>query len=91
MFGCNPRGLACGCCDVVIFPFIEVGLLEVASYSDDSMRTRHLEHQVSVVGDGHELGVAWLVQDGVIGAEEIRYFEGERFRVEIGSSSERHG
>ena len=51
--------MARGCHDVIIFLFIEVGLLEVASYSDDSVRTRHLELQVGVVGDDHELGVAW--------------------------------
>jgi hypothetical protein len=83
--------LACGYRDVIIFPLIEVGLLEVASYSDDSVRTGHFELQVVVVGDGHELGVAWLAQDGVIGTGEIRYFEGERFHVEIGLTFERHG
>ena len=91
VFWSSPRGLAHGCHDVMIFPFIEVGLLEVASYSDDSVRTRHLELWVGVVGDDHELGVAWSAQDGVIGVGEIRYFEGERFRAEIGSSSEHHG
>ena len=91
MFGFNLQGLACGYGDVVIFPFIEVGLLEVASYTDDSMRTGHLELYVGVVGDGHELGVAWSAQDGMIGAGEIFYFKGERIRVEIGSTFEHHG
>ena len=46
--------------DVVVLPFTEVGLLKVTSYGDDPMRTGHLELEVSVVGDDHELGIAWL-------------------------------
>ena len=91
MFRFSPWGLARGCHDVIIFPFIEVGLLEVASYSDDSMRTGQLELQVGVVRDIHELSVAWLAQDGMIGSWKIHYFEGECFCVEIGLTSERHG
>ena len=55
------------------------------------MRTRHLELEVSVVGDDHELGVAWSAQDGMIGTGEIRYFKGEHFHVDIGSTCECHG
>ena len=68
-----------------------MGLLEVASYSDDFMRTEHLELRVGVFGDDHEHGVAWSAQDGMIGVGEICYFKGERFYVEIGSTSEHHG
>jgi hypothetical protein len=59
MFGFGPLGLARDCHNIIIFSFTEVGLLEVASYIDDSVRTGHLELQVGVVGDGHELGVTW--------------------------------
>ena len=59
MFEFSPHGLARDYHDVVIFVFMEVGLLEVTSYSDDYVRTRHLEFQVGVVGDGHELDVGW--------------------------------
>ena len=90
MFRFSPQGLACGCCDVMVFSFTEVGLLEVTSYSDDFVRTEHLELQIGVVGDGHELGVTWSSQDGTIGIGEICYFEGERFRAEIGSISAEH-
>jgi hypothetical protein len=83
--------LAHGCHDVIIFLFTEVGLLEVASYSDDPMRIGHLELQAGVVGDGHEFGVAGSTQDGMIGAGEICYFEGEHFCAKVGSISERHG
>ena len=67
-----------------------MGPLEVASYSDDPMRAEHLELQVGVVGDNYELGIAWSTQDGVVGTEEIRYFEGERFCAKVGSTSEHH-
>ena len=91
MFRISPRGLARSYHDVVVLPFIEVGLLKVSTYSDDPVWARHLELQVGVVGDGHELGVAWSAQDGMIGAGEIFYFKGERIRVEIGSTFEHHG
>jgi hypothetical protein len=83
--------LACNCRDVVVLPFTEVGLLKVASYGDDPVGTGHLEFEVGVVGDGHKLGVVWSTQDGVVGAGEIRYFKGECFHAEVGSTSKRHG
>jgi hypothetical protein len=83
--------LACGYHDVVVPSFIEVGLLKVASYGDDPMRTGHLELEVSVVGDDDELGIARLTQDGMVGVGEIHYFEGDHFCVEVGSTSECHG
>jgi hypothetical protein len=52
------------------------------------MRTRHVELEVSVIGDGHELGIAWLPQDGVVGAREVRYLEGERFHAEVCTTPE---
>ena len=58
VFGISPQGLAHSYHDVVVLSFIEVGLLKVATYSDDPMWARHLELQVGVVGDGHELGEA---------------------------------
>ena len=37
-----------------------VGMLEGGADSDDSVGARHLQLEVGVVGDGHELHVAWL-------------------------------
>ena len=51
--------MACNYRDIIVLPFIEVGLLEVASYGDDPVRTRHVELEVGVDGNGHELVVAW--------------------------------
>lgn len=34
-------------------------MLEVALHCYEPIRARYLELQVVVVGDGHELGVAW--------------------------------
>ena len=65
--------------------------MKVASYGDDPMRTGHLELEVSVIGDGHKLGVARSTQDGMVGTREIRYFEGEHFYAEVGLTSEHHG
>ena len=41
------------------------------------MGTKHLELEVGVDGDGHELRVAWLSQDGVVSSVEPNHFEGE--------------
>jgi hypothetical protein len=54
-----------------------VGLLKITSYGDDSARAGHLELHIGVVSDGHELGVAWLAQEGMVGARKVRYLKGE--------------
>ena len=44
-----------------------VGVLARHADGDDAVRTRHLELEVGVVGDSHELGVAWSAQYHVVG------------------------
>jgi hypothetical protein len=71
-----------------------VALISVAvrgSDGDDSLGARHLELEVSVVGDDHELGVAWSSQHRVIGSSKPDYLEGEGFLSEVGGSSEADG
>ena len=43
-----------------------VGMQKGATHSDDVVRSQHLQLKVGVVGDYHELGVAWPPQDGVV-------------------------
>jgi hypothetical protein len=77
----------------VLYAF-HVALVSVAvrgSDGDDSLGGRHLELEVSVVGDGHELGVARSSQHRVIGPSEPNYLEGEGFLSEVGGSSEANG
>jgi hypothetical protein len=67
-----------------------VALVSVAvrgSDSDGSLGARHLELEVSVVGDGHELGIAWSSQHRVIGPSEPNYLEGEGFLSEVGAAT----
>ena len=45
-----------------------VGVLELGADGDDAPWTRHLQLEVGVVGDGHELGVAGTGKDGVVGS-----------------------
>jgi hypothetical protein len=61
------------------------------SNSDDSLGARYLELEISVVGDGHELGVAWSSQHRVIGSSEPDYLESGGFPSEVGGSSEADG
>jgi hypothetical protein len=71
-----------------------VALVSVAvrgSDGDDSVRARHLELEVRVVGDGHELGVARSPQHRMIGSSKPDHLEHEGFPAEVGGSSEADG
>jgi hypothetical protein len=46
---------------------------------DDPVGARHLELEVGVVGDGHELSVAWPPQYCVVGSSEPDHLEREGF------------
>jgi hypothetical protein len=78
-------------CDVIVLSFVEEGQLKVTFYGDYPMGTEHLKLEVGIVGDGHELGIAWSAQDGMVGIREVHYFEGECFYAEVGSTSKHHG
>ena len=62
---------------------IVVGLLETALDGDDPLRARHLELEVAVVGDSHELGEAWLIKEGVVDTGEVDDLEGEWLLAEV--------
>jgi hypothetical protein len=66
--------------------FVRVALR--GSDGDDPVGVWHLELEVGVVGDGHELGVAWPSQHRVVGPSEPNHLEGEGFLSEVGGSSE---
>jgi hypothetical protein len=61
------------------------------SDGDDPVRARHLELEVGVVGDDHELGIAWSSQHRVVGPSEPDHLEGESFLSEVGGSPEADG
>ena len=52
---------------------------------------RHLELQVGVVGDGHELHVAWPPQYRVVGSSEPNHLERQGLPSEVGGCSEADG
>ena len=54
-----------------------VGLLEGGADGDDPMGARHLQLEICIVGDDHELRVAWSSQDGVESSGEPNHLEGE--------------
>jgi hypothetical protein len=58
---------------------------------DGSVGAWHLELEVRVVGDNHELGVARSSQHRVIGPSEPDHLESEGFLSEVGGSSEADG
>jgi hypothetical protein len=58
------------------------------SDGDDPVGARHLELEVGVVGDDHELGVARSSQHRVVGSSEPDHLEREGFLSEVGGSSE---
>jgi hypothetical protein len=58
---------------------------------DDPVGARHLELEVGVVGDDHELGVAWSPQHCVVGSSEPDHLKREGFLSEVGGSLEADG
>jgi hypothetical protein len=50
---------------------------------DDPVGARHLELEIGVVGDGHELGVAWPPQHCVVGSLKPDHFEREGLPSEL--------
>jgi hypothetical protein len=63
----------------------------VGADGDDPVGARHLELEVGVVGDGHELGVTWSRQHCVVGSSEPDHLEREGFLSEVGGSPEADG
>jgi hypothetical protein len=61
------------------------------SDGDDPVGARHLELEVGVVGDDHELGVAWSPQHCVVGSSEPDHLKREGFLSEVGGSPEADG
>jgi hypothetical protein len=71
-----------------------VALVSVAvrgSDGDGPVGAWHLELEVRVVGDSHELGVARSSQYRVIGSSEPDHLESEGFLSKVGGSSEADG
>jgi hypothetical protein len=58
-------------------------LLKAALNDDDSLRAGHLELEVSVVGDGHELGKAWSTKEDVVDTRKVDDLEGEWLLAEV--------
>jgi hypothetical protein len=58
---------------------------------DDPAVARHLELEVGVVGDDHELGVAWSPQHCMVGSSAPDHLKREGFLSEIGGSPEADG
>jgi hypothetical protein len=58
---------------------------------DDPVGARYLELEVGVVGDDHELGIAWPPQYCVVDSSEPDHLEREDFPSEVGGSPEADG
>jgi hypothetical protein len=61
------------------------------SDGDDPVGAVHLELEVGVVGDDHELGIALSPQHRVVGSSEPDHLEREGFLSEVGGSPEADG
>jgi hypothetical protein len=61
-------------------------VLELGVDCDHSLQSRHLQLEVGVVGDFHELHVCRTPEDRVVCSWEANDFEGERFLAEYPSS-----
>ena len=68
-----------------------IGALEGGADGDDPAWTRHLQLQIGIVGDSHELRVAWMSEDGMVGSMEPNHLEGEGLYPIIGRILEGDG
>ena len=55
---------------------------------DDPLWPGHLQLQVGVIGDSHELGVARTSDDGMIRAAKSQHFKSENLLPEVGCRAE---
>ena len=62
-----------------------VGVRKGATHGDDVVQSWHLQLEVGVVGDHHELGLAWPPQDGVVGPQKVHHLEDQDLRAKVGS------
>jgi hypothetical protein len=60
-----------------------IGVLVGGPDGDDTLRAWHFELEVGVVGDCHELGVAGMPKDGVLGSMEPDHLEGKGLLPEV--------
>jgi hypothetical protein len=65
-----------------------IGVLVRGADGDDATGAGHLQREIGIVGDDHELGMAWSPQNGVVGPTEPDNLEGEGFPPEIRRSLE---
>jgi hypothetical protein len=68
-----------------------LGMLAHRADGDDAVGAWHLELEVGVVGDDHELGITWSPEDHVIGSREPYHVEGEDFPPEVVGSPKTNG
>ena len=73
------------------FDLALVSALEGGANGDDPTGARHLQLKVCIIGNGHELHVAWSSQDGVESPREPHYVEGEDLSPVIGPIPESDG
>ena len=61
-----------------------IGVLVRGADGDNSLGPGHLQLEVGVVGDRHELVVPWSSDDGMIGALKTHHHESEGLLPEVG-------
>ena len=57
------------------FSFAFVGGGDVAVQGEDTLLRWNLQHQIDIMGHGHELGESWSAKDGVVGGVEVCHKE----------------
>lgn len=64
------------------------GNLDIAADGKDTVGRRHLQHQLGVVGDRHELGKHRATEYGMVAGLEVSDFECEELRAVVFWSTE---
>ena len=65
------------------FSFAFVGGGDVGAQGEDSLLCWNLQHQIDIMGHGHELGKSWSAEDGMVGGVEVCHKEIHVLSMEV--------
>ena len=57
------------------FSFAFVGGGDIGAQGEDALLRWNLQHQIDIMGHGHELGESWSAKDGVVGGVKVCHKE----------------
>ena len=65
------------------FSFAVIGNGDIGAQDEDALLHWKLQHQIDIMGHGHELGESWSAKDGVVGGVEVCHKEVHVLSMEV--------